>query len=243
MLDLLTDVLDLADGRCSYAEARYVSERFEELAVRNGALDEFDSETVEGIGVRVRVRGAWGFAATREISPAGAEAALARALAIAAAQPAGADRELAPVEPARGRWSSTCEIDPLGVPVEERLALLAQAEEALRADSRIARSSARTTARRIEKTFASSEGAAIEQVTLQCGAGLQAIAIDDNGLQVRSYPTGHGGDTRAAGWEHVLSLDLVANAPRVAAEALELLTAPPCPEGRRTIVLHGEQVA
>jgi TldD protein len=41
----------------------------------------------------------------------------------------------------------------------------------------------------------------------------------------------------------VRDVDLAAHAPRVASEAIELLTAPPCPEGTRTIVLHGEQVA
>jgi TldD protein len=46
-----------------------------------------------------------------------------------------------------------------------------------------------------------------------------------------------------AGWEHVLALDLVGEAPRVASEALELLTAPPCPAGRMTVVLHPEQLA
>src|SRR4051794_7799996 len=243
MLDLLTDVVGLAEGRCSYAEARHVAERREDLEVRGGAVDEASHETVEGIGVRVRVGGAWGFAATADVSRAGAETALERALAFAAAQPAGADRPLTAVEAARGSWASPCERDPFDVPLEDKLALLAEADSALRGDARIARSHARLTARRIHKHFASTEGSALEQVTVLCGAGLQAIAVDEHDLQVRSYPTGHGGDTRAAGWEHILALDLVGNAPRVAEEAIALLGAPPCPEGPRTIVLHGEQLA
>lgn len=43
--------------------------------------------------------------------------------------------------------------------------------------------------------------------------------------------------------EHVLALDLAGEAPRVAEEAVALLSAPPCPSGRSTIVLHDEQVA
>src|SRR3954470_5726370 len=132
MLDLLTDVVGLADGRCSYAEARHVAERREDLEVRNGAVDQAAHETVEGIGVRVRVGGAWGFAATADVSRAGAETALRRALAFAAAQPAGAERPLTPVEPGRGTWASPCELDPFGVPLEDKLALLSAADEALR---------------------------------------------------------------------------------------------------------------
>src|SRR4029077_12931152 len=46
-----------------------------------------------------------------------------------------------------------------------------------------------------------------------------------------------------AGWEHILAIDLAGHAPRVSAEAIELLTAPDCPEGVTTIVLDGEQLA
>src|SRR4051794_41941906 len=116
MLDLLTDVVGLADGRCSYAEARHVAERREDLEVRNGAVDEAASETVEGIGVRVRVGGAWGFAATADVSRAGAETALERALAFAAAQPAGAAPALAAGEPGRGPRRSPGGRDPLRGP-------------------------------------------------------------------------------------------------------------------------------
>src|SRR3954447_1562543 len=121
MLDLLTDVVGLAEGRCSYAEARHVAERREDLEVRAGAVDEATGETVEGIGVRVRVGGAWGFAATADVSPAGAELALERALACAAAQPVARERPLTAVESASGVWRSPCERDPFAVPLEEKL--------------------------------------------------------------------------------------------------------------------------
>src|SRR5262249_33507561 len=68
-------------------------------------------------------------------------------------------------------------------------------------------------------------------------------ASDGNELQVRSYPLAHGGLFAAAGWEHIVALDLAGQAPRVAAEAIELLTAPECPEAVTTLVLHGEQLA
>jgi TldD protein len=60
---------------------------------------------------------------------------------------------------------------------------------------------------------------------------------------VRTYPGSHGGHVALAGWEHVEALDLAGHAPRVAEEAWRLLTAPPCPAGRTTVVLHPEQVA
>jgi TldD protein len=245
VLDLLTELMATAEGRCAYAEARHVEERSEAMAVLSGRIDALDSSDSEGIGVRVRVGGGWGFAATRDVTRTGAGAALTRALAIAEAQPAGPPTPLAPVEPARGHWASPYEIDPFAVSLEEKLGLLFEAEAALRiGDERLVRTTATARAWRERKAFASTEGAACTQELVVAGAGIAAYASDGSDLQMRTYPGAHGGGLAAAGgWEHVRHLDLAGNAPRVASEAVELLTAPQCPEGTRTIVLHGEQVA
>ena len=245
MLDLLTELMSAAEGRCAYAEARHVDSRDEAIAVVSGAIDAIDSSASEGIGVRVRVGGSWGFAATRDITRAGARAALTRALAVAESQPATQATPLAPVTPAVGHWASSYELDPFAVTLEDKLELLFGAEQALRTgDERLVRTLATSRAWRERKAFASTEGAACTQETVAGGAGVAAYATDGSDLQVRSYPTAHGGGlTAAAGWEHVRGLDLAAHAPRVAEEAIALLSAPPCPRGRSTIVLHGEQVA
>jgi TldD protein len=245
VLDLLTDVMGKAGGRASYAEARHVHYEVEELAVRNGEVDDVTAAVSEGVGVRVRVGGGWGFAATRDVSAAGAERALARALAIAEAQPAGPATPLTPVaEPARGHWESPCDIDPFAVALEDKLAHLFAAEAAARTgDARLSRTTATTRAERTTKAFASTDGAACTQTAVHCGAKVQAVAVEGAEAQVRSYPMAHEGNVAAAGWEYVLGLDLAGHAPRVGAEAVELLTAPECPAGIRTIVLHGEQLA
>jgi TldD protein len=244
-LELLTDLMATAEGRCAYAEARHVEQRSEAMAVLTGRIDALGSSDSEGIGVRVHVGGGWGFAATREVTRAGAEAALARALAIATSQPAGPPTPLAPVEAAGGHWTSPYEIDPFAISLEDKLGLLFAAEAALRtSDERLVRTTATARAWRERKAFASTEGAACTQELVVAGAGIAAYASDGADLQLRTYPGAHGGGLAAAGgWEHVLSLDLTGHAPRVASEAVELLTAPQCPQGTRTIVLHGEQVA
>ena len=243
MLDDLIELIGAADGRCSYAEARRVAREEEDLAVRNGRVEHAARDASEGIGVRVRVGGSWGFAATRDVSREGAERALARALAIAEAQPAAGDRPRTFEPPARGDWTHAVETDPFSLPLEEKLTLLVAAEEAMRGDPRLVRTDAVAHAVRSIQAFASTEGAACTQRRIESGGGLAAAAVENGELQVRSYPSSHGGLVAQAGWEHVLALDLVGEAPRVAAEALELLSAPPCPAGSTTIVLHPEQLA
>src|SRR5213595_59023 len=101
MRDLLPALMDSAERHADYADARYVSSLSEALSTRNGDLDEVERTEEEGLGVRVRVGGAWGFAATRELTREAAGAALRRAIDVARAQPAAPPGAIAPEEPAR----------------------------------------------------------------------------------------------------------------------------------------------
>ncbi len=244
MLDLVTELASSAGGACSYVDVRWVERTLERLTVSGGRVERVVSEQDEGIGVRVAARsGGFGFAATRDVSRAGGLAALRRATAIATAQPTSALRPLAPVPPARGAWAGRCEIDPFTTTIEARLELLLRADALLGGDPRIVRTQAESIAVRTRKAFASSEGAAVTQELTECGGGIEAHAAGEDDLQVRSYPCAHGGSVAAAGYEHLLGLDLVGNAPRVADEVIAVLLAPECPAGRTTLVLGDDQLA
>src|SRR5689334_3983692 len=155
--------MDSASGRADYADARHVHSREQSLATRNATVDEVESSEAEGVGVRVRVGGAWGFAATREVDRVSLERALEEALAIAAAQPRAPATPLAPEPAARGRWDSPYEIDPFDVPLDDKLATLVAADEAMQGDERVGLTSAYFLAFRDDETFASTDGALCEQ--------------------------------------------------------------------------------
>ena len=242
MLDVLADLMDAAGRHSDYADARHVRSRAERLSTHNGSLDGLDSSDEEGFGVRVRVGGAWGFAAARGGEREAAESALARAIEVARAQPAGPGAPLTPEPPARGRFESPVGIDPFVVPLERKLEPLLAADEALRERSRVVLARATFRAYRQEKAFASTDGAACEQVLTECGGGIAATAADGEQTQVRSYPASHEGHVAQAGFEHFEALGLAAAAPHVAEEADALLSAPPCPAGRATLILAGEQL-
>jgi TldD protein len=243
MRDLLADLMDSAAGHADYADARHVRSLSESVATRNGELDEVERSDEEGLGVRVRVGGAWGFAATRELTREAAETALRRAIDVARAQPAAPPGAIAPEEPAHGSWRSTAERDPFEVPLEDKAKLLLAADAAMRSQAGISVTRAHFAAWRQESAFASTEGALCDQVATECGGGIEATAVDGAESQVRSYPASHEGDVRQAGYEHFAALELEREAPRVAEEAVALLSAPPCPAGRTTIVLGGHQLA
>jgi TldD protein len=223
-----------------YADARVVEIREQGVATKNGRVETAaDSETA-GIGVRVLVDGAWGFAADRRLGRDGVLAAAARACDFARAAPGGHKRELLPVEPARGRYTTPSERDPLSVPLDEKVELCLRAEAALRhPDVKIAVASVR--ARRERRVLVSSDGTEVEQELVECGGGVDALAVGNGISQLRSYPSAHGGSSAQAGWEYVQSLGLEREAPRVAEQAAALLRADPCPPALTTLVLDAEQ--
>lgn len=243
MRELLLELIDSAGRRAAYADARHVALRRETVSLRNGELARLESGAEEGIGVRVRIDGRWGFAAAGSSDRSSAETALSQAIEVAEAQPRAGDRPLAHERPATGTYSSPVGIDPFSVSLEHKLSHLAAAEAILRSEPRVTVARAHVHSQREEKLFVSTDGASCHQVLTECGGGLSATAVGPAGGQIRSYPGSHSGSIAQAGWEHVLELDLPGNAARVAAESAALLHAPPCPAARTTVVLGGEQLA
>jgi TldD protein len=248
MKELAARALDTAQSRgARYADARLVEARQQSIAVKNGRVAALSDASSRGLGIRVLVGGAWGFAATGDLTPAAIDAAAARAVAIGQASRRARQSPvvLAPVAAARASYETPHRVDPFAVALSDKVDLLLRAEAALRAggDARLKVGQASMQFWDDRKLFLSTEGADITQRILHSGAGIAATAVGEDDVQVRSYPCSFGGQFEANGYELVERLDLARHAPRVADEALALLTADACPAGRRTIVLDGSQVS
>ncbi len=230
----------LAAG-ASYADARALTRRAQRVATKNGQIDTLTDLESEGIGVRVLVDGAWGFACDRRLSTEGAQETARRACGFAAAAPGSHERSLAPIEPVSGEYRTPMRTDPFSVALADKIALCLRADEGLQHE-RVKVRQAFVRAQSERKVFASSEGSLIEQELVECGAGIDAIATDDDGYQIRSYPSAHSGSSSQAGWEYVEGLGLEREAPRVAEQAAALLGADLCPSLVTTVVLDAEQM-
>jgi TldD protein len=225
----------------SYADARAVYTRRQHVVTKNGQVDDLSDSESEGIGVRVLVDGAWGFAGDRRLDEAGAHDAAARAAAFARAAPSNG-RSLAPLDPQQARYETELVRDPFDVPLSEKIDLCLRADEGMQ-QPQVKVRQAMVRAMREEKAFVSSEGSVLEQVVVECGAGLDVYAAADDQLQVRSYPSQHSGSSGQGGWEFVEALELEREAPRIGEQAVALLTADECPSGRMTVVIDAEQMA
>jgi TldD protein len=194
-----------------------------------------------GFGVRVLYHGAWGFAASSILSleevPRAAD--LAVEIAKGSASVALEKVRLVPEPVHRDRVVTPCRIDPFNVPLEKKTDLLLNTMEALHRESGIARSSASLWARRDKKVFVSTEGSRIEWDLLAGQGECTAIALHEGRFASRSFNTPH----LRKGYELIDEADLLREASRVAAQAVEKVKAPVVDSGEYDLVLDPEHLS
>jgi TldD protein len=245
MQDIASWALNVVAVRgASYADARIVDDRSRALATKNGKVSSASDSESRGIGVRVVAQGAWGFAASDDLSRAAVEATAARAVEIAkaSARVKQRDIQLAPEKPLTAEWTTPLEIDPFTTSVEQNIDLLLQIDAELRSVAGVTLAETNMNFHREEQWFVSSEGANIDQTKYTTGVGYAAYAFAGREIQKRSYPNSYGGQWQNKGYELVEELKLIENARRVGEEAVALLKADQCPEGVFTIILDGSQL-
>ncbi len=237
--------LDAAFSRATtYADARVVSIRNRSLTTKNGRVGHASESESLGIGVRVLAAGAWGYAASANLSRASLETAAARAVEIAkaSARVKREDVRLAPEPAAIAEWTTPYKIDPFATSVEQNIDLLLKIDAEIMAVSGVTLAEAGMNFQREESWFLSSEGADIHQTKYSTGAGYTAYAFAGSEIQKRSYPNSFGGQWQNRGYELIDEMKLVENARRTAEEAVALHHAEQCPEGTNTIILDGSQL-
>jgi len=234
----------LAHG-AHFGEVRIEEHRSERISVRNGALVKSSRNYSLGLGIRVLAGGSWGFAATSLLNDEAIERTALEAVAIARAS-AGINARpviLAPLEAYVDHWSGECQIDPQTISLTEKINYLLECDALQRAVDGISVASSFMNFHWIHKWYVNSLGSVIEQEYPVSGLGIEATAIRGNDLQVRSYPNSMTGQYEGCGYELVARWDLRGNAAKIASEAVALLDAPPCPEGRKTIIIDSTQLA
>ena len=246
MKDLTDRALNLAQVRgANYADIRIVRRESQSITVKNGVVEVLAQDEGQGFGVRVIVDGAWGFASSSLLTPAEADrvTALAIQIAKASALVKTRDVDIGPPVVHVDTYRTPVEIDPFQAPLEKKIDLLLAADKAMRQIKGIVVAESNLGFFREHKVFASSEGSFIEQEIIESGGGLEATAVGEGEVQKRSYPNSFGRHQGTAGYEFIEGMKLVENAPRIAEEAVALLSATQCPSAVTTVILDATQLA
>ncbi len=239
--DLALLALDAArSSGAQYADVRISRNRNQSISTREQRVQGLTDNETFGFGVRVLVDGAWGFAASQDLAREEVARIARQAVAQARANRSALLRPvvLAPAEPiANGTWRSPARIDPFDVAIEDKVALLLEANRAAMAIPTTRFASSSMFFLREEKTYANTDGSFAVQTIYrtQPSMSVTAVSADRSDFQSRSSTDiqPHG-----LGYEHVLDGRLVENAPRWAEEAAQKLSAKPVEVGRYDLVLH-----
>ena len=245
MKQIALEALNFATGPgVTYADIRVLDCRERSVATRNGRVSSVSSSESMGVGIRVLAGGCWGFAATNNLNRQGLEAAarMAREIAKAGGLAKKKDVVLAPVDACQATWVSTCLIDPFSISVEANIELLLSIDAELRRNDGVTLAEGSLVMDRTRQLFVSSLGSIIDQTKTTCGAGYAALSFKDDEIQKRSFPNSFGGQYQLKGYELVDELALLANAPRIAEEAVALHSAAQCPAGELTVILDSSQL-
>ena len=171
----------------SYADIRINRYRRESIATRERQVQNVSRSTSYGLGLRVLVNGAWGFAATNNVEPGAARAAAEQAVAIARANAALATRKvvLADADKVVTTWTNAFKRDPFEVPLDTKIGFLMKLNETAIGVAGVSFVNSQVLFVDEQKYFASSEGS---RITAAAGAHLSAVQHHRRRPRERRFP-------------------------------------------------------
>jgi len=237
---LLLLAIDVArDAGAHYSDGRVIRTQFEAVGARELRVSQIQSTDSFGVNIRVLVGGSWGFSATQVLTREAITKMARDAVAIATANNAVAPSTavLAPVDIyPNASWVTPYSIDPFTVSFEDKAALLLKAnEEALRGNN-VRYAASNILCVKEERLVATSEGSFIDQTFYRINPSMNITAISDDGNDFQTR--GAVVEPAGRGYEYILGLDLVGNAPKWAEEAALKLEAPSVEPGKWDLILH-----
>ena len=222
----------------TYADIRINRYRFESITTREKQVQSAARNQDFGFGVRVLVKGAWGFAA----SPIVTEDEIRRVTGIAAdiaAANAAFQRKpvvMVPVATATATWKSAFDKDPFDVPLDEKTQFLLQLNEVAMRNSGVSFVNSWMNWVNEQRFLATSDGSRIEQYIIrgQPGFTVTAVSRETGDFQSRrslNMP-------KAIGYEYMDKGLWMEEAAQAASEAAMKLKAKPVEPGKYDLVLH-----
>ncbi|MGI9624960.1 MAG: TldD/PmbA family protein [Acidimicrobiales bacterium] len=233
-------LLEALPGDVDYASVRLWDERGETLTVRQNELEPLTSTYDTGVMISVWDGGGLGYAATSDLTASGLAAAAERARYWAKVTAGLGVVTDPPLGHSVGEYESRVDVDWAEMPLADRIDLVHQQSRLLGVDDRIVDWAATLNRRDVDTLLLTNEGGRVEQHFRLVYPDLRATANEGSNTQTRTF--GNGARCGQGGVELLGRFGFGDAAPRIAAEALELLDAPNCPTGVMDVVLAPDQM-
>ena len=226
----------------SYADIRVSRYRRESIATRERQVQNVSRSASDGLGLRVLVNGAWGFAATNRVAAGAARAAAEQAVAIAKANAILATRKvvLAEADKVVASWHNPVTRDPFEVPLDTKIQFLMKLNEAAMGVPGVSFVSSQILFVDEQKYFASSEGSRITQRLVRTYPQFSVTAADRAAGDFQNRPVVDR--AKLLGYEYVEEYPWLQDAEQAGHEVVEKLKAKPAVPGRYDIVVDPSQL-
>jgi len=208
----------------SYADVRYQCYDYEMITVENKTLKSYISRRLSGIGIRVAVKGAVGYASTSDLSHDSLNKTLNQAIK-AAKSIKGKKQPFSEAKINKANVKSSMKIDPINVSPEEKVSIALDANKAAWISDEIKNATTRIGLSKDSRLFMSSEGAKVSVETTLVGLSHESVA-KVNGVMERVPHS----ESMCAGFEFIKSKDwnsFTADISKLAIEAASSKTPPP----------------
>ncbi len=234
----------LDSDKIQFADARITITDEESFYFADGFLRGFSSDKESiSVGIRVMIKGCWGFAGSDDLSDASIERMIKTAISNAENGSAfKMEAESFPALPAtKAEYIFKPEIDPFEMDKEEKLDYLGKLATAIKPQGKIVFSMLVAVFQRQEKYYANSEGSYSHTVYYNTMPMMQVAASDGQQNQSRTWPGDMSGGR--AGFEQFYLYDFEHNTERIIKEATDLLKAPVVSEKKADIIIGGGHLA
>lgn len=222
----------------SYADIRINRYRIEAVSTRERQVQNVASGQNFGFGVRVLLKGTWGFAASPLVTADEVQRVTREAIDIAKANSAYQRRkiELVPAPKVVTSWKSSFEKDPFEVPVEDKTTFLLGLNEAALGVKGVSFVNSSMAWVNEQKYLATSDGSRIEQYLIRGNPSFSITAVDRSTNDFQQVSTLREG--QAIGYEYMSKHDWVAEAKESAEHTVMKLKAKSVRPGKYDLVLH-----
>jgi TldD protein len=232
--DLRKAIRIMQDEGAEFCDARYQEKKALTIMVSNRELRNLSDHRLAGIGLRARVGGSWGLAAADRLE--GRSVGELARQAVRAAKAGDTPGRPIPEQPARmGRYPYRARIAPSSVPIEEKLALVRDLDEAQKISDRIVNTNAYYVEGLTSNTLMNSFGSSL---WWQDGrVRLIALTVASDGGRMETY---RESVASTKGMEAIQQHDIMQMGVATAKEAIVQLGAVKPPSGMNTCITDPE---
>ncbi len=233
-----------------FCSLRFVEESSEQIAVTEGTAEPPQLESDRGVMLTVVHKGGLGIAATSDTSAAGIKRAFEQAQALAATTSGKSVVDYSAIDRAqpnknkviKGVYQSPIQKPINQLSISDKFALCADTAKAARVDEKIVYWRASLWSTQTQQLYLTSDGGEAEQHFSFLIPGVITTAHHNGVTQTRSSAGQYNGYCQQGGLEILDRAHFAQDASRVGSEAVQLLTAPNCPNGEMDIILMPDQM-